>query len=160
MLSTANIRFIEPVVWAIQRSLILRALFAHLLKVISLWPYAISELCLYSSMVMSLTFHELDFPQIDIDQLVQQSQSIFPFDASLAVVPSYAHLDTTPDTSMELSAIPYMFCTPRPLAVPASFYSSASWIEEELAKVLTDNRFEVSSVSALDLLLMDSELLG
>jgi len=91
---------------------------------------------------------------------VQQSQSIFPFDASLAVFPSYARLDTTPDTLMELSAIPYIFRTPRPPAVPALFYSSASWIEEEFAKVLTDNRFEVSNISALDPLLMDFELLG
>jgi hypothetical protein len=80
---------------------------------------------------------------------------MFPFNPSLAAFPAPARPDPAPDTLMELSAIPYMFCTPPPFTVPAPFYSSTSWIEEELTKVLNDDSFEVAGVADLDLSLMD-----
>lgn len=84
--------------------------------------------------------HELDHSQID--QLVQQST--FPLDASPAVYFPYGPLDPTADNLMEMSAI---HCTPPPFAIPTPFYFSASWIEEELTKVLDDGRFGFSGDS-------------
>ncbi|KAG1727013.1 hypothetical protein EDB19DRAFT_203597 [Suillus lakei] len=73
---------------------------------------------------------ELDCPQIALDQLVQQS--IFPFDTSPTMLPTYARLDPGPDTQMELSAIPYLFCTPDLAFAPTPSGSSAFWMEGEL----------------------------
>jgi hypothetical protein len=59
------------------------------------------------------------------------------------MLPIYARLDPDPDTPMELSAIPYLFCTPD-LAfalTPSSF--SASYMKREPTNGLPDNCFGV-----------------
>ncbi|KAG2140499.1 uncharacterized protein EDB93DRAFT_1161480 [Suillus bovinus] len=66
----------------------------------------------------------LDYPKIALDELVKQS--IFSFDTSVTMLPAYARLDPTPDTRMELSAIPYLFCTPDLAFIPTPSGSSAS----------------------------------
>lgn len=71
---------------------------------------------------------ELDYPEIALDKLVKES--IFPFDTSVTMLPAYARLDPKPDTPMELSAIPFLFCTPGLALAPTSPGSSTSWMEE------------------------------
>ncbi|KAG1837332.1 hypothetical protein DFJ58DRAFT_749525 [Suillus subalutaceus] len=70
-----------------------------------------------------------DYPEIALDKLVRKS--VFPLDTSLTMLPAYARLDPDPDTPMELSAIPYLFCTPGLAFTPTHSGYLTSWMKEE-----------------------------
>lgn len=70
---------------------------------------------------------EPDYPKIALDKLIQES--IFPLDTPPTTLPAYARLDPDPDTPMEFSAIPHLFCSPGRAFAPTPSGFPASWIK-------------------------------